>query len=173
MVRAHRFRAYDSFFYEEKVASVFNLSRSKEAHLAPILERITSSDFLNFVSVTLTDGCSVELNPHLFEGSLLSDSFIQEGLHCSSDRGNFCVRVVFHGTAPTNIDAILKNGLLPEKRCGQAYGPGEYFGVFPAMSASYCKGGTKILAFAVISDDTNLRTKEIMVIDKKCRQLRE
>ena len=38
------------------------------------------------------------------------------------------LRMVFHGTAEANIDAICQNGLDPSRRAGQAYGPGEYFG---------------------------------------------
>ena len=46
--------------------------------------------------------------------------------------------IVFHGTPEKNVSTILKGGLDPKKRRGQAHGPGEYFGRDPSVSLSYC-----------------------------------
>jgi len=46
--------------------------------------------------------------------------------------------IVFHGTPEKNVSTILKDGLDPKKRSGQAHGPGEYFGRDPSVSLSYC-----------------------------------
>ena len=57
-----------------------------------------------------------------------------------------------------NIDAICRNGLDPARRSGQAYGPGEYFGAAgnATISVAYCKGGRKMLVFAVLVDKSGL-----------------
>lgn len=36
-------------------------------------------------------------------------------------------QLVFHGTQEANVESILKQGLDPNKRKGQAHGRGEYF----------------------------------------------
>jgi len=53
--------------------------------------------------------------------------------------------LAFHGTADTNIDSICTNGYDPSRRCGQAYGPGEYFAISPSTPLGYCKGGKRLL----------------------------
>lgn len=58
--------------------------------------------------------------------------------------------LVFHGTRPHNLPNILRCGLNPERRTGQAYGPGEYFSKEPGVSVSYCKGGLEMLVFLVV-----------------------
>ena len=45
------------------------------------------------------------------------------------DVPNHTVRLVFHGTAQANIDAICRDSLDSSKRTGQAQGKGEYFGI--------------------------------------------
>jgi len=60
------------------------------------------------------------------------------------------IALVFHGTSDRNVDAILKRGLDRFKRTGQAYGPGEYFSTEPGLSSSYCRGGKRMLVFAVV-----------------------
>jgi hypothetical protein len=58
----------------------------------------------------------------------------------------------FHGTAEQNVAAICREGLDPKRRCGQALGPGEYFATNADVSLSYCKGGRKMLVFAVLME---------------------
>lgn len=65
-----------------------------------------------------------------------------------------CLGLVFHGTAESNIDNILQNGLDKNRRRGQAYGPGEYFSKEPTVSISYCKGGLEMVVFVVILPPT-------------------
>ena len=61
------------------------------------------------------------------------------------------IRLVFHGTAEANIDAICRDGLNPALRSGQAHGPGEYFAGPDNVNVSvpYCKGGKKMIVFVV------------------------
>eukprot|EP00755_Sulcionema_specki_P025903 Sspe_Gene.1655::Locus_553_Transcript_1_1_Confidence_1.000_Length_2308::g.1655::m.1655 len=48
----------------------------------------------------------------------------------------------FHGTSEGNILSIATNGFDPLRRCGQAYGEGEYFAKDPRVSVGYCQGGS-------------------------------
>ncbi|UJR17978.1 hypothetical protein I4U23_004878 [Adineta vaga] len=45
----------------------------------------------------------------------------------------------FHGTSPKAVESICHSGFDPSRRSGQAYGPGEYFGVTAAVSHGYSK----------------------------------
>lgn len=60
------------------------------------------------------------------------------------------IELVFHGTAVGNVKAILRDGLDPKRRSGQALGPGEYFAKDPLISIEYCKGGNSMLVVAVL-----------------------
>ena len=60
------------------------------------------------------------------------------------------IELVFHGTAVGNVKAILRDGLDPKRRSGQALGPGEYFAKDPLTSIEYCKGGNSMLVVAVL-----------------------
>ena len=91
--------------------------------------------------------------------------------------------VVFHGTADRNIKNILKSGLDPKKRRGQAYGPGEYFGKDPGTSSGYCHGCKRMCVFFVIvprlrpveSQSANVATirppYEMIVVEQNHHQL--
>ena len=85
------------------------------------------------------------------------------------------VKLCFHGTAEANIDAICRDGLDPKRRSGQAYGPGEYFGAAgnATISIAYCKGGRKMLVFAVLVDKSGLTCDngQIIVVNKPEYQL--
>ena len=85
------------------------------------------------------------------------------------------IRLVFHGTAEANIDAICKHGLDPNRRGqhGQAHGRGEYFAEDSNISVAYCQGGKKMIVFAVLMDPSGLtkRTNGIVVINKVEHQL--
>jgi len=63
---------------------------------------------------------------------------------------NACLSVAFHGTDHNSIYPILLEGLDPQKRKGQVYGPGEYFSKKPTVAVGYCKGSWEILVFAVV-----------------------
>jgi hypothetical protein len=46
----------------------------------------------------------------------------------------------FHGTRSENILSICSEGFDDGRRCGQAFGPGEYFAKDPNVSVSYSRG---------------------------------
>jgi len=68
------------------------------------------------------------------------------------------VRLVFHGTPGANIAAIIRDGLDPARRAGQALGKGEYFADDPAVAMPYCKGDNTLLLFAVLMDHSGITT---------------
>jgi len=47
----------------------------------------------------------------------------------------------WHGTRNENVMGIITHGFDALRRCGQAYGAGEYFAKSPSVSMSYCRGG--------------------------------
>ena len=66
------------------------------------------------------------------------------------------MRMVFHGTAEANVAAVCRDGLEPNRRSGQAMGPGEYFGEQASTSLTYCRGGRKMLVFLVLLDPSGV-----------------
>lgn len=87
-------------------------------------------------------------NPAALPGGALYRRFVAEWARVPSKRTRLC----FHGTAEANVDAICANGLDPARRLGQAYGPGEYFAGHAATSLGYCRGGGKMIVFALLTD---------------------
>ena len=176
-----------TFCFERNVQSVFSVGvgASNGTTLSLLENKIMSSDFLDFAHHHGVEGGSVEMNPFLSVDSDLYKEFMSEGKKCVAERTNgdateenreaakseLCVRIVFHGTHEKNIESILSNGLDPQMRSGQAYGQGEYYASSPAMPVGYCQGGKKMLVFAVISAQTDIRTKEVVVVRKSERQL--
>ena len=83
--------------------------------------------------------------------------------------------VLAHTARQANIAQICQHGLDPQKRGvnGQALGKGEYFAEQPILSLPYCKGGTKMLVFAVLMDRSGLTNREqgIVVVHKSEHQL--
>ena len=71
------------------------------------------------------------------------------------------------------MPAILRDGLDPRRRAGQAYGAGEYFGASAAVSLPYCKGGAQMIVFAVLTDPSGitLETEQMVVCHKPEHQL--
>jgi hypothetical protein len=47
----------------------------------------------------------------------------------------------WHGTHEENVLSIAVHGFDPSRRCGQAYGAGEYFAKDPNVSVGYARGG--------------------------------
>lgn len=116
--------------------------------LDPFYKFGESEQFRSFIENAGLSGATFQANKeHLSPSSPLYQRFT-ESLWDSPDSST--VSVVFHGTSPSNIPIILKDGLDPNKRRGQAYGPGEYFSREPGLSVSYCKSGLQMLAFAVV-----------------------
>ena len=65
-------------------------------------------------------------------------------------------RTFSRGTPVKNVGSILRNGLDPARRSGQALGAGEYFGVDPWTSMSYCQGGDTMIVVAVLTDPVGI-----------------
>ena len=112
-----------------------------------------------------------DANPHSMPGKPLYNRFVESWQRVPDQTVKLC----FHGTAEANIDAICRDGLDPKRRSGQAYGPGEYFGAAgnAAISVGYCKGGRKMLVFAVLVDKSGLTLDNgsIIVVNKPEYQL--
>lgn len=94
-------------------------------------------------------------NPHSQPGQPLYKRF----LAAYKKSGEKSIRLVFHGTDEANVDNICRSSLDPRKRGtnGQALGRGEYFAEDVLISLPYCKGGRKLLVFAVLMDQAGLR----------------
>jgi hypothetical protein len=60
-------------------------------------------------------------NPSSQPGGALYERFVAAWAHVP----NKLMRMVFHGTAEANVQAICRDGLDPQRRAGQALGPGE------------------------------------------------
>jgi len=86
-------------------------------------------------------------NPYSLPGTPLYNRFVSKWEQVADQTVELC----FHGTAEANVDAIMKGGLDPSRRNGQAYGPGEYFATHASTSLAYCKGGKKMMVFAVLT----------------------
>ena len=112
-----------------------------------------------------------DANPHSMPGKPLYNRFVESWQRVPDQTVKLC----FHGTAEANIDAICRDGLDPKRRSGQAYGPGEYFGApgNATISIAYCKGGRKMLVFAVLVDKSGLTCDngQIIVVNKPEYQL--
>lgn len=75
-------------------------------------------------------------NPAAAAGREIHDRFVRA---CRELPEFATLAVAFHGTYEDNVETILRDGLDPKKRQGQAYGPGEYFSTDPGVSTSYCR----------------------------------
>jgi hypothetical protein len=111
-------------------------------------------------------------NPHSQPGTPLYERFFAAYKKCHDKS----IKLVFHGTSEENVDAICRSSLDPHKRGahGQALGKGEYFAENLLISLPYCKGGRKLLVFAVIMDQSGLRehnTPGILVCHKSGHHL--
>ena len=157
-----------SSFYEEKMRSL--ASQRKGPDLVPLLQKINSQEFLQFVEQNQMKKPLVEINPNLALPSWeIYKTFMDECSSCCSEE--FSLRVVFHGTPEHNIKNILRNGLDPHLRHRQALGQGEYFACNPVLPYQYCRGGQKMVVFAVIAPPRNIKHSGITVVDRTERQL--
>jgi len=75
----------------------------------------------------------------------------------------------FHGSAEQNMLSIMSNGFDSSRRCGQAFGAGEYFAKNPTVSVMYCRGGRFMLVCRLVlgnqSTDTNLQDGDHIWVD--------
>ena len=104
-------------------------------------------------------------NPYYLGGRVNSNPVYQRFVKALQDipsnttDGACCsLGIVFHGTSSENISTILKNGLDPLRRKGQALGPGEYFGKHPSTSIGYCRRGLEMMVFLVVLPSTLTNT---------------
>jgi hypothetical protein len=63
----------------------------------------------------------------------------------------------WHGTAPKAVAPISDAGFDPKRRSGQVWGPGEYFGVNPKVSLTYCSQGSYMIV-AFLLNGAHLKT---------------
>ena len=130
-------------FYEQSIAELRRCNngssqqqqQQSDTFVPTVLERCGSDSFVAFVIGAGLDNPSFTPNPNCVPGNRVHDRFVQ-ACHNLSDSSSLAI--VFHGTNENNIPAILKDGLDPQKRIGQAYGPGEYFSTDPGTSTTYC-----------------------------------
>ena len=111
----------------------------------------------------------IKENPHSLPGTPQYNRFVEEWQKVADQT----VKCVFHGTPEANIDAICLGGLDPSRRGknGQAHGAGEYFADEPAICLAYCKGGNKMLVFAVLLDRSGFTANKVTVINNTAHQL--
>ncbi|KAL3900156.1 MAG: hypothetical protein SGARI_006300 [Bacillariaceae sp.] len=156
--------------YSKSNSSSSNKEKSSSPLLLPFQNFCLSDDFVNHVTQCGVGFSKFVPNQHhsgKSKGNALHDQFqtiLMTSPTTSSAHGggsvggdeascipdSACLSIVFHGTATANVNTILKNGLDPKRRRGQAYGPGEYFSKDPSVSQSYCKGGKSMLVFLVV-----------------------
>jgi Poly(ADP-ribose) polymerase catalytic domain len=129
---------------------------SRSAHQCNLIWKtfqtyLQTPDFVDF--------CRVEgiLDPSIVlceqSSNNLWDAFctqLEKDYSASYSPSNIQLGIIFHGTCKDNVASILKSGLDPKKRSGQAYGVGEYFSKNPSTSLGYCKGGNQMLVFCVV-----------------------
>jgi len=98
----------------------------------------------------------LEHNPASQPGQPLYEKF-KKAHDAAQDK---TMKLVFHGSPDANMEAIAREGLDPTRRSGQAYGAGEYFGTDVSTSLGYCRGGKRMLVFAVLCDKAGI-TNEV------------
>ena len=98
----------------------------------------------------------VEPNKHAAYGKELYKRFEESYYRLKSQMGNLQTKLVFHGTRSENIGSILHFGLDDARRGihGQVHGKGEYFAEKAKDSMIYCRGGTQMLVFAILVDES-------------------
>ena len=92
------------------------------------------------------EGSTIEENVHSRPGSPLYEQFLK----ALTSVPDGTIELVFHGTAEENVGSILQNGLDENYRTHQMYGAGEYFATRTSGAHSHCKGGQRMLIFAVL-----------------------
>jgi hypothetical protein len=137
------------FVYSTTASNLFRgKSRAeKENFMSGFLRECASPDFRQFVTYWGLENPRFERNVHAVMGNHVFDRFLQASANFPDMS---TLAIVFHGTFERNIPHILRDGLDPKIRSGQAYGVGEYFATEPGLSTSYCRGDKKMLVFVVV-----------------------
>ncbi|KAL7718738.1 RWD domain-containing protein [Entamoeba marina] len=94
-----------------------------------------------------TQSISLYFNMNLFFDPLVYQK-ITKFLKPNKDLLNYGF-LCWHGTSISAASSIMRNGFDPSRRCGQAYGSGEYFGSHTAVSIGY--GNCLILTYVIDS----------------------
>ena len=112
-------------FYARSVAELSKGKQpSQRALFVPeFLQQCHSPAFDEFVREAGLDSSKFEPNLYATAGNAIYDRFVEA---CKSLPDIATIAIAFHGTYEYKIPHILREGLDPEKRNGQAYGPGEY-----------------------------------------------
>jgi len=106
----------------------------------------------------MLDCATVVHNPHALPGTPLYERFVRHMGSTTVEGRDLEVQLVYHGTSPSNITPILRDGLDPRfrGRHGQAFGPGEYFARRAWRSLYYCSSPQSrtcsMIVFAVLVD---------------------
>lgn len=139
-----------------------------EAALEVRRQEVMSKAFLRVAAAShLAAVEAVVENEHARPGTPLFKRW-QQAWEAASEKG---IELVFHGTPDANVDAILRSGLDPAlrgTRNGQGLGPGEYFALQSHSSVAYCRGGRRLLVFAVLSCPSGItaRSPTVLVLHK-------
>lgn len=126
----------------------------------------------SFLAQWTSLGPSFHPNELLVAGNPCYDKFCSADLPLKASLG-----VVFHGTPVANMPSILKDGLDPDKRKKQTYGPGEYFSKDPTICLEFARKGMELLVFVVVllpeRNPTNRRIHpdDIVVVNNNQHQL--
>ena len=108
----------------------------------------------------------VTYNPHALPGTPQYERFVAAmrgaGAAAEAPTEAPTLKLVFHGTASKNVDAILEHGMDPSKRGehGQAFGPGEYFSRHAWLSCAYTGGGKRLIIFAVLPGQVSVEDEQ-------------
>mmetsp|Transcript_9274 Transcript_9274/g.12156 ORF Transcript_9274/g.12156 Transcript_9274/m.12156 type:complete len:291 (-) Transcript_9274:210-1082(-) len=97
------------------------LSEMRKSLLPFVKKQFTMNQMLQFESF--------HINKYANCGERLYEVFLG-----SWTDSNMQIKLCFHGTPNENVESILRDGLDPKRRTGQAMGKGEYFGLNPLIS---------------------------------------
>jgi len=136
------------------------LSEMRKSLLPFVKKQFTMNQMLQFESF--------HINKYANCGERLYEVFLG-----SWTDSNMQIKLCFHGTPNENVESILRDGLDPKRRTGQAMGKGEYFGLNPLISYPYCRMGNQMILFAVLTDPSGVTVDNggVIVIHKPEHQL--
>ncbi|EJK47104.1 hypothetical protein THAOC_34200 [Thalassiosira oceanica] len=159
-------------FKKQNVEEIFGQITVAGSRFMAFLDDVWTDSFKQYAEQFGLSGVTLEPVPTLIHTEMFQ-KFIVEGNKCCAQSCESEVRLAFHGTAEWNIQPILRDGLNPSLRRGQSYGQGEYFGTNPSLSLGYCRGGHKMIVFAIITLDSDIKgpAQNIAVVNKGERQL--
>jgi len=139
-----------------------------EAALGVHRQEVMSKAFLRVAAASHLAAIEAVIeNEHARPGTPLFTRW-QKAWEAATEKG---IQLVFHGTPDGNVESILRSGLDPNlrgTRNGQGLGPGEYFALQSHSSVAYCRGGRRVLIFAVLTCPTGItaRSPTVLVLHK-------